>query len=50
VYGIAATIAGVIAEKKDIRTALVVGGIACFAAALATTRLAVPTSFKTAAS
>jgi MFS family permease len=40
VYGVAATIAGVIAEAKDIRTALVVGGIACFVAALVTIRLA----------
>lgn len=49
IYGTAASIAGVIAEAKSIRASLVVGGIACFAAALATTRLAVPASFKTVA-
>lgn len=49
VYGVAATIAGVIAEAKSIRTAIVVGGIACFVASLATMRLAVPASFKTVA-
>jgi MFS family permease len=48
VYGTATTVAGAIAEAKSIRTALVVGGIACFVAAVATMRLAVPASFKTA--
>lgn len=49
VYGTAATVAGAIAEAKGIRAALVVGGIACFVAAVATLRLAVPASFKTVA-
>ena len=49
VYGVAASIAGAIAEAKDVRVALVVGGIACFVAAIATMRLAVPASFKTVA-
>lgn len=48
VYGTAATVAGAIAEAKSIRAALVVGGVACFVAAAATMRLAVPASFKTA--
>ena len=46
-YGAAASLAGVIAEAKDIRSALVIGGVACFVAAIATMRLAVPASFKT---
>lgn len=47
IYGAAASIAGAIAEAQSIRTSLVVGGIACFVAALVTIRLAVPASFKT---
>lgn len=47
VYGVFATIAGGIAEAKDIRFALLVGGIVTGAAAVATMRLAVPATFKT---
>lgn len=49
VYGAAATVAGAIAEAKSIRAAIVIGGIACFVAAVATLRLAVPASFETVA-
>jgi MFS family permease len=47
IYGTAATIAGAVAEAKSIRTAIVIGAIACLVASVATMRLAVPASFKT---
>ena len=47
IYGTAASIAGAIAQAQSIRASLVVGGVACFVAAIATMRLAVPASFET---